>query len=112
MEPEVQRSRRRGEAAPRQVHRPAARDGPGRRRPMNARERILAVAVVGLVIVAGLGVVFYQFYLSPYRARQANLERLRKEGETKQARISEIAAQRAQLERYRQQSLPADLDVA
>src|SRR5262249_31358552 len=37
---------------------------------------------------------------------------LRKQGETNQARISEIAGQRAQLERYRQQSLPADLDVA
>jgi hypothetical protein len=79
---------------------------------MNPRERLLAIAVVSLVLVAGLGVMFYQFYLSPYRAKQANLAQLTKQGETKEARIKEIAGQRAQLERYRQQSLPAELDVA
>src|SRR5262245_36635699 len=79
---------------------------------MNARERLLAIAVVSLIILAGLGVVFYQFFWSPYRTRQATLERLRKEGETKNERVAEIAAQRPKLERYRQQSLPADLSVA
>jgi hypothetical protein len=79
---------------------------------MNTRERLLAITVIGIVIVAGLGVMFYQFYLSPYRTRETNLTQLRKQTEAKEARINEIAAQRAQLERYRQESLPADLDVA
>jgi hypothetical protein len=79
---------------------------------MNARERLLAVAVIGIVIVAGLGLMFHQFFLSPYRTRENNLAQLRKQTEFKEARINEIAAQRAQLERYRQESLPADMDVA
>jgi hypothetical protein len=79
---------------------------------MNPRERILAIAVVSLVLVAGLGMMFYQFYLSPYRAKKANLDQLTKQGDTKEARIKEIAGQRAQLERYRQQSLPADINAA
>jgi len=79
---------------------------------MNARERILAVAVVAVVIVAGLGVIFYQFFLSPYRTKQAYLAQLQKQTKEKETRIAEIAAQRSQLERYRQESLPADIDVA
>lgn len=79
---------------------------------MNARERILAVAVVAIVVVAGLGVMFYQFFLSPYRAKQTQLAQLEKDGKTKEDRIAQIAAQRPQLERYRQESLPADLDFA
>jgi hypothetical protein len=79
---------------------------------MNARERLLAILVVALVIVAGLGVVFYQFFLSPYQTKKANLAQLEKQGKAKEERIAEIAAQRPQLERYRQESLPADLDVA
>src|SRR5262249_41885337 len=79
---------------------------------MNPRERILAIAVVGVVILGGLGVMFHQFFLSPYRDRKANLELLQKQGQTKEQRIAEIAAQRPQLERYRQLSLPADINVA
>jgi hypothetical protein len=79
---------------------------------MNPRERILAIAVIGVVILGGLGVMFHQFFLSPYRDRKANLELLQKQGQTKELRIAEIAAQRPQLERYRQLSLPADINVA
>jgi hypothetical protein len=79
---------------------------------MNARERILAIAVVALVVVAGLGVVFWQFYWSPLTTKQRNLVDLRKQEDTKQARINEIVNQRPQLEHYRQESLPGDLDVA
>jgi hypothetical protein len=79
---------------------------------MSARERILAIAVIGLIIVAGVGVVFYQFYLSPARTKQARLEQLRTESDTKQTRVNVILSQRPQLERYRQQSLPAELEVA
>lgn len=79
---------------------------------MNPRERILAIAVVGVVILGGLGVMFHQFFWSPYRDRKANLELLQKQGQTKELRIAEIVAQRPQLERYRQLSLPADINVA
>ncbi|HMF14194.1 MAG TPA: hypothetical protein VKE94_17885, partial [Gemmataceae bacterium] len=70
------------------------------------------VAVIAVVIVAGLGVVFYQFYWSPYRTKEANLAQLKKQTEQKESRVAEIAAQRPQLERYRQASLPADMDLA
>jgi len=79
---------------------------------MNPRERFLAIAVVGLILVGGLGFVSYQFFLSPYKAKQAKLEQLRNEEKTKLDRVGEILKQRPQLERYRQESLPSQLDVA
>ncbi len=79
---------------------------------MNARERLLAIGVVTVVILAGVALMFHQLFLSPYNQRKANLEVLAKQGQTKEARVLEILGQRAQLERYRQQSLPADIDTA
>jgi hypothetical protein len=79
---------------------------------MNPRERLLAISVVGVIILGGLGLMFHQLFLSPYYNRMASLELLQKQGQTKETRVAEIAAQRSQLERYRQQSLPTDVDMA
>src|SRR5215471_2679221 len=79
---------------------------------MNPRERLLAITVVALIVVGGLGIVAYQFFLSPYKSKQANLEQLRSQEKTKLDKINDIIKQRPQLERYRQESLPADMGVA
>jgi hypothetical protein len=79
---------------------------------MNPRERILAIAVVALVVVAGLSVAFYQFYMSPLKAKQDTLKTLHAQEQTKQEQVNKIVGQRVVLERFRQESLPAELDVA
>jgi hypothetical protein len=79
---------------------------------MNPRERILAVTVILLIITAGLGFGAYQFYLSPMKAKRANLLKFREEELTKLERVKKIMDQRPRLERYRQESLPGDVDVA
>ncbi len=79
---------------------------------MNPRERLLAVAVLGTVILAGGAFLFYQLFYVPFRDRSASLARLVEEGERKQAQIDKIQADRPKLVRWRHLSLPSDADVA
>jgi hypothetical protein len=79
---------------------------------MNPRERILAVTVILLILMGGLGFAAYQFYLSPMKAKRTSLADLRKEELTKLERVKKILDQRPQVERYKQESLPGDIDVA
>lgn len=79
---------------------------------MNPRERILAIVILSLVVVAGLGVLAYQFLLVPLEERDASLVAMRTDIEKKQTRVAEIMADRPKLERWRQLSLPPDVNVA
>lgn len=79
---------------------------------MNARERFLAIAVLATVVLAGLAVMAYQFFLVPLKDRERSLAAVTKEIEAKQQRIDEIQAKRVKLNAWRQLSLPADISQA
>jgi hypothetical protein len=79
---------------------------------MNPRERLLALAIVVTIVVAGGGFFFYRLYLVPLRDREANITMLRNENTQKRDRIDQVLAQRPLLERWRQMSLPNDIDQA
>ncbi len=79
---------------------------------MNARERILAIAVLGAVVLAGLAVMAYQFFVVPLEDRKRSLMAVTKDVGDKQKRIDEIVAKRAKLNVWRQLSLPADVNQA
>jgi hypothetical protein len=79
---------------------------------MNPRERLLATAIVIAIVVAGGGFFFYRLFLVPLRDRDASIQMLHTEISQKHERIDLILAQRPLLERWRQMSLPSDIDQA
>lgn len=79
---------------------------------MNARERLLAIAALGAVVLAGLAVMAYQFFLVPIDSRKMALRTLQDDLGKKQERIEQITTQRAKLTAWRQLSLPGDVEFA
>jgi hypothetical protein len=79
---------------------------------MNPRERLLAICLVAVILLFGGGGLYYYLVLGPLQKRTANIRLLEKDIETKEKRIAEIKADLPRLERWRQLSLPADVDVA
>lgn len=79
---------------------------------MTPRERMLAFVLLVVVLLGGGGFMFHQAFLEPYQQRQGNLDRLRQQADDKQKRVNDILAEQAQLNRWRQLSLPGDADVA
>jgi hypothetical protein len=79
---------------------------------MSPRERILAMAVLGIVVIAGLGLIVHQFYLSPLEDKNAEIAALQKEVDNKNDRVRQIMAQRPKLNLWRQLSLPANTNLA
>src|SRR5256885_1511152 len=79
---------------------------------MNPRERMLAMVVLGLVVLAGSGVMAHQFILVPLRERNQTIVALRQDLESKQDRIAQVQALKPKMEAWRQMSLPASSDLA
>lgn len=79
---------------------------------MNTRERVLAVAVLAVVCLAGTVVMAYQFVVTPIDERKASLRGLQADIDTKSERIAQVQMQKPKLELWRQLSLPADVDMA
>src|SRR5262245_8508521 len=79
---------------------------------MNTRERILAIAVLSAIVLAGLAVMAYQFFLVPLEDRKRSLQSVQKDIDEKHVRIDAILAKRAKLNVWRHLSLPADLGQA
>ncbi|HZT81421.1 MAG TPA: hypothetical protein VFA26_14420 [Gemmataceae bacterium] len=79
---------------------------------MTQRERVSAVGVLAVLIVAALGFVGYEFFWVPLEAQRSNLANLEAEGQKKRANIDSILARKALLVRWRQVSLPPDTDLA
>lgn len=79
---------------------------------MNPRERLLACAVLIIVVVAGGALMAHQFFLVPLDERNATLAALRQDLQTKRDRILQVQALQPKMETWRQQSLPASSDLA
>jgi hypothetical protein len=76
------------------------------------RERLIAAAVVGLLMVVGIAFGFYQLFLVPIQDREALIESTRKDIQTAQAQRRQALADRPRLNRWRLLSLPGDVDMA
>jgi hypothetical protein len=79
---------------------------------VNPRERLLAFGLLAAVIAAGGGFLFYRFLLGPLRDREAAIHGVKDELERKRENIHQVLAQKPKLDRWRQLSLPADIDLA
>lgn len=79
---------------------------------MNARERLLAMAVLGIIVIAGLGIMVHTFLLGPLSERRDSITALAEENATKLERVETILKQRPKLELWRKLSLPADPALA
>jgi hypothetical protein len=79
---------------------------------MNPRERMLAMGVLLVVVLAGGLFLFHRLFLVPLEERDQNIARLEQEVQTKRDHIQEVIAQFPKLERARQLSLPANADLA
>jgi hypothetical protein len=79
---------------------------------MNPRERMLAMGVLLVVVLAGGLFLFHRLFLVPLDERDQNIARLEQEVQTKRDHIQEVIAQFPKLERARQLSLPANADLA
>ena len=79
---------------------------------MNSRERFLTYLLLGLVCVFAAVALGYFFYWSPLQAREFRLKTLREDWEKRDGEIRQIRQALPKLERWKQLSLPADLDLA
>jgi hypothetical protein len=79
---------------------------------MNHRERVLALIVVAVIIALGGGYLFNSLLLAPLDDREASIRQVNDEIDKKLSRINEVNRERPKLERWRQMSLPADVDLA
>jgi hypothetical protein len=78
---------------------------------MTTRERFMAGGVLSLILLGGGAFLFNLFFLDPLAARRRAIDNLRAEISRKQERIQQVQAERAKLERWREQSLPGDTDT-
>lgn len=79
---------------------------------MSTRERLLAYVLLGVILVVGVGFFGYLLYLSPLRDRETRLASLSDELDKKGREIEQIQRDLPRLERWKQLSLPTDLDLA
>lgn len=77
---------------------------------MTKREQRMAAGVLTILILGGGGFLFNVFFLGPLSARQATIASLQADKQRKEDRIRQIEAQRAQLQQWRNESLPNDPD--
>jgi hypothetical protein len=71
----------------------------------------MATGVMGVIVLVGGAFLFHLFYMEPMANRQRAIDGLKTDIARKETRIREVLAQRPRLERWRQESLPADADT-
>ena len=79
---------------------------------MNPRERTLAILLVGFIVLGGGGFIAYTFILGPIRTQDKAILALRDDIKKKEDRRDLIAFQREDYNKYRQMSLPQDVDLS
>lgn len=79
---------------------------------MNSRERILAFGVLTVVVLAGAAFLVNTLILSPLRERKETLVRMQQDIDNKQDRVNQIEADRPKLARWRQMTLPPDINLS
>jgi hypothetical protein len=78
---------------------------------MTTRERFLATGVLSLIVLAGGFFMFNLFFLNPLDAKRKAIDAARADIAKKEDRVAQGRAERARLDRWRMQSLPADSDT-
>jgi hypothetical protein len=76
------------------------------------RERLIAAAVLGLLIIVGIAFGYYQLFLVPIQERELQIESARKDIQSAQEQRRQALADRSRLSRWRLLSLPSDIDMA
>jgi len=79
---------------------------------MTVRERFMAMGVLGLITLAGVALMVFQFIVTPLKERKRNIDRLQDDLAEKRDKISKILAEKPKLELWKKQSLPADIGLA
>jgi hypothetical protein len=79
---------------------------------MNKRERLLIFGVLALVILGGGWFVVSNLVLGPLDARKAAVAQLEKDVQTRKDRKDQVLANLPKLERWKHQSLPAEVNFA
>jgi hypothetical protein len=74
--------------------------------------RILIVILLGVIGTAVVGFGGLKFFVDPIRDRDTSIAVLQGEMDKKRQEVNKIMAEKAKLERWRQMSLPADVDLA
>src|SRR5438132_3689046 len=75
---------------------------------MNARERMLAIGVLVVVVLAGGGFLFHNLFLAPLEERKQSIVAMQQDIQKKEDRIHQIQADLPRLDRWRRLSLPVD----
>ncbi|MBV9124314.1 MAG: hypothetical protein JO112_13225 [Planctomycetes bacterium] len=79
---------------------------------MNTRERMMAGGILTVfALVAGV-FLFHRLYLVPLHERDANIQKIQEDLDTKTDQIRQAQADLPRLERNQELSLPADVDLA
>lgn len=79
---------------------------------MTTRERSLAMMLLGLIVVGGVGFFFYQFFMAPLNNRNQSIKTLQREIEKKNDRVAEVEMEKQKLQHWREISLPQDVALA
>ncbi len=79
---------------------------------MTRRERSLAVGIVAAAAVGGIAFLFYNAFWVPLQDLDASIVSLKQDVDGKEERVRKIEAAKGKLERWRQLSLPSQLDFS
>jgi hypothetical protein len=79
---------------------------------MTSRERTMALALGAVVTVGGGALAFNTLFLGPLQERRTKAEELEKKADEKSARRQQILADLPRLDRWKQLSLPSDVELA
>ena len=79
---------------------------------MNARERMLAIGVLVVVVLAGGGFLFHNLFLAPLEERKQSIVAMQQDIQKKEDRIHQIQADLPRLDRWRRLSLPKTIAAA
>lgn len=78
----------------------------------SAKERLLALTLLGVIFLVGGGFLFYTFFWSPIQERETAIASMRQKIQESEKRVSEIEEGIPRLKEFEQRSLPADIDLA
>lgn len=79
---------------------------------MSSRERIMAIAVLGLLLVVGGGVAGYMFIFEPLQAKKAAASKLQSEVDELELKALDMKKKLPQVAEVKRQSLPPDESIA
>ncbi|MFL5243508.1 MAG: hypothetical protein ACJ8FY_15495 [Gemmataceae bacterium] len=79
---------------------------------MTSRERTMAIALGTLVVVGGGAFAFDKFFLSPLRELHSKRDQLEDKAYDKSTKRQQILADMPRLDRWKQLSLPSDVELA